>query len=291
MEWILSKCLLGDACRYDGKSKPSDVVCKLASKLSYKAVCPEVAGGLSTPRIPSEYNGSVVSNAEGTGVNFAYKLGAQYTTRLVSPHTCCCILKEKSPSCGSEWRYDGTFTKTLVPGEGMTSEALMNAGIPVVSESVVEELYEKLNTGITIVYRFSNILPALARRYTTDLTMMCADIDWPHSKIFVVSDDEDVAAYNPNILIDVNSECITGVFMPDINEVRYSHEARLEVLFDCLVAEALGTENLMSWAKGNAKNSNLICISCLNIKAMPYKDVIAQLYKTTLSLHDFLHIA
>ena len=284
----MSKCLLGDACRYDGQSKPSDAVCKLASKLSYKSVCPEVAGGLSTPRIPSEYDGSIVSNAEGTGVDFAYRLGAQYTVRLAGDSVCCCILKEKSPSCGSEKRYDGTFTSTVIEGEGVTTEALYEVGIPVVSEVVVEEVVDEVAEGINIVFRIDGILPSLANRYTEDLQRQCRDLEWTEAQIVVVNKDMDIPDDKPLILIDVDANYPTNVLVPTVDNVRISHAAKKDFLLSCLVAESLETDNLQYIANYVEQYKHLFAHATLGMDSMPYKDIVAKLYETARSLHDFL---
>ena len=134
---IVSACLLGVSCRYDGKSKPCEKVKRLAEKYELIPVCPEVFGGLSTPRPPSEMqnDGSFI-NALGEDVTANYRKGAEETLRIAMENGCkLAILKEKSPSCGSGLIYDGTFSGTLVPGDGVTAELLKENGIEVYGET------------------------------------------------------------------------------------------------------------------------------------------------------------
>ena len=133
---IVSACLLGTPCRYDGISKPCDKVLALKGKYELIPVCPEQLGGLSTPRPPSEMqaDGSFI-NSEGADVTANYIRGAEKTLKIAKEHGCTlAILKEKSPSCGVHSRYDGTFTRTLIPDSGITSSLLRENGINVISE-------------------------------------------------------------------------------------------------------------------------------------------------------------
>ena len=133
---IVSACLLGTPCRYDGKSKPCEKVIELAEKYELIPVCPEQLGGLSTPRPPSEMqaDGRFV-NSEGGDVTANYRRGAEKTLHIAKEHGCTlAILKEKSPSCGVHSRYDGTFTRTLIHESGITASLLRKNGITVVSE-------------------------------------------------------------------------------------------------------------------------------------------------------------
>ena len=133
---IVSACLLGEACRYDGKSKPCEKVKLLAEKYELIPVCPEVFGGLSTPRPPSEMqsDGSFI-NALGEDVTDNYRKGAEETLRIAKENGCkLAVLKEKSPSCGVHSRYDGTFTGTLTKKSGITASLLRENGITVLSE-------------------------------------------------------------------------------------------------------------------------------------------------------------
>lgn len=133
---IVSACLIGEACRYDGKSKPCEKVLRLAEKYELIPVCPEVFGGLSTPRPPSEMqkDGRFI-NSEGEDVTANYRRGAEKTLAIAKENGCrLAVLKEKSPSCGVHSRYDGSFTRTLINDSGITASLLRENGITVMSE-------------------------------------------------------------------------------------------------------------------------------------------------------------
>ena len=137
MNILISRCLLGEPCRYDGKSKPvpaAEALRRAGHQLV--PVCPEVMGGLATPRPPAERqsDGRVV-NREGTDVTDQYRSGARQALELARQGGCTlAVLKANSPSCGSLHIYDGTFSKTLIPGQGVAAELLCRFGIDVVDE-------------------------------------------------------------------------------------------------------------------------------------------------------------
>ncbi|MBQ8432643.1 MAG: DUF523 domain-containing protein [Clostridia bacterium] len=141
---IISACLLGEPCRYDGKSKPCDAVIALGERYQLLPVCPECMGGLPTPRPPSEIRGARVTNCEGRDVTANYCAGAEATLRLAMAEGCdTAILKEKSPSCGSGRIYDGSFSGTLTAGDGICAALLKAHGIRVLGESEIEELEKR----------------------------------------------------------------------------------------------------------------------------------------------------
>ena len=142
MESILvSACLFGVGCRYDGKSKPNEDALKLQGKYNCILVCPEVAGGLSTPRKPSEIVGDKVIMCDGTDVTEQYCRGAEFALDLAKKYNCkVAVLKSRSPSCGKGQIYDGTYTKTLTSGNGITAELLLANGIIVLDETELHRL-------------------------------------------------------------------------------------------------------------------------------------------------------
>ena len=141
MKILVSACLLGCACRYDGKSVPSDGVTLLLDKHTLIPVCPELLGGLPTPRPSSERVGNRVLRADGTDVTEAYRRGADEVLRLARLYgTTTAILKSKSPACGVGTVYDGTFTRTLTDGDGVLAELLLKNGIRVLTEHDLDEL-------------------------------------------------------------------------------------------------------------------------------------------------------
>ena len=138
---LISACLLGVPCRYDGKSKPLAAIARLREKYELIPVCPEQLGGLPTPRTPSERCGERVVMADGTDVTAEYQKGARTALDLYRREGCvAAVLKERSPSCGSGEIYDGTFTGSLVSGGGVTAELLKKNGIKVYGESELDAL-------------------------------------------------------------------------------------------------------------------------------------------------------
>lgn len=137
MKILISACLLGAACKYSGghNARPALVEALLAAGHDLVPVCPEVYGGLPTPRPPAERVGSRVLTAAGADVTEAYRKGAQ-TALLLAQTTGCtaAVLKANSPSCGHGTVYDGTFTGRRTAGSGVTAELLEANGIPVYTD-------------------------------------------------------------------------------------------------------------------------------------------------------------
>ena len=142
MRILISACLLGVSCRYDGASRPHPKVTALAGRHELIPICPEQLGGLPTPRPPAERQGDAVRTRE-TDVTVQYRRGAQEALKLYRLMGCeVAILKERSPSCGSGRIYDGTFSGTLRPGDGVTAELLRFHDIPVYGESDIDRFLE-----------------------------------------------------------------------------------------------------------------------------------------------------
>ena len=138
---LVSACLLGAPCRYDGKSKPLAGIERLREEYELVPVCPEREGGLPTPRTPSERRGEAVVMQDGTDVTAQYRRGAEAALKLCRREGCAAaLLKERSPSCGSGAIYDGTFTHTLIPGDGVTAELLRQNGVRIYGESELDLL-------------------------------------------------------------------------------------------------------------------------------------------------------
>ena len=138
---LCSACLLGVPCRYDGKSKPIAGIEAIQDKYELYPVCPEVLGGLSTPRPPCEIScGKVVRN-DGEDLTRAYISGAKQTLIIAKKEGIqIALLKERSPSCGVHVRYDGSFQRKLIAGKGVTTSLLEEHGITVFSEEEIEKL-------------------------------------------------------------------------------------------------------------------------------------------------------
>ena len=140
---LMSACLYGMECKYCGGSNalPTDVLTALKEKYEIITVCPEVDGGLSTPRPPAERIGDKVINIEGRDVTAEYLRGAGIALDKAKENDCkTAILKELSPSCGSGKIYDGTFSHTVVDGNGVAAGLLKKNGIEVLGESRIKEL-------------------------------------------------------------------------------------------------------------------------------------------------------
>ena len=138
---LISACLLGIPCRYDGKTVKSETIALLAEKYNLIPVCPEIYGGLPTPRIPSERVGDKTLMRDGTDVTENYKRGAECALMLCKIYGCdIAVLKERSPSCGSGKIYDGSFSGTLTDGDGVTAEYLKKNGITVIGDEHIDEL-------------------------------------------------------------------------------------------------------------------------------------------------------
>ena len=142
---LVSACLLGICCRYDGRGNPDDAVLSLLNRddITLIPVCPEQLGGLSTPRIPSERRGERVVNRAGEDVTSQFIRGAEEALRIAKLYGCqVAVLKERSPSCGCGRIYDGTFSGKLADGDGVTAELLRREGIKVYGESQVLEMID-----------------------------------------------------------------------------------------------------------------------------------------------------
>lgn len=146
MKIAVSACLLGVPCRFDGTAKPSEAVKAYLESTGAEVVriCPEVMGGLSVPHPPHEIrssaDGSVrVVDEAGADHTAAFEAGARAAQRAAVERGCtCAILKAKSPSCGVGRIYDGTFSGTLVPGDGLAAVALREAGLTLATEKNFE---------------------------------------------------------------------------------------------------------------------------------------------------------
>lgn len=145
MRVLVSACLLGVNCRYNGIPKEDVAVKALLTRedITLIPVCPEQLGGLSTPRTPSERKGDGVVSSEGEDRTDAFLRGAEEALRIAKLYGCeSAILKERSPSCGNKEVYDGNFTGTLVSGEGVTAELLRANGLKVFGESEADMFLE-----------------------------------------------------------------------------------------------------------------------------------------------------
>ena len=131
----ISMCLLGINCNYAGKNNRNEKAVDLFCRGECVAVCPEQLGGLTTPRIPAEIMGERVVNKEGQDVTRQFQKGVDEAVKLVQLSGCTqALLKARSPSCGCGEIYDGTFTYTVVEGDGLFAKKLKEIGIAVETE-------------------------------------------------------------------------------------------------------------------------------------------------------------
>jgi len=141
---IVSACLLGDKCRYDGKGNYNDNIKFLREHFNIVPVCPEQLGGLSTPREPSEQKNDSVFSKSGKDVTKNFEKGRDYVLNIVKYlHIRKAVLADKSPSCGVKQIYNGRFNGTLIDGQGITTLGLNNLGVKCYTIDEVEQLIEK----------------------------------------------------------------------------------------------------------------------------------------------------
>ena len=132
---LVSACLLGVPCRYDGTGFADERVLALVKKYHLIPICPEQLGGLPTPRPPAERHDTRVLTRDERDLTAAFARGAEETLRLSRLFHCrIAILKANSPSCGSGQIYDGCFCGRLIPGDGMTAALLKKDGVTILSE-------------------------------------------------------------------------------------------------------------------------------------------------------------
>ena len=137
MEKILvSACLLGNNCKYDGTNNKNEKVIEYIKDKEIIPMCPEIYGGLSTPRVPSERKGDKVITKNGEDVTVNFLKGAKETLYIAKLFNIKkALLKAKSPSCGNGIIYDGSFTHTKIEGYGVTAELLKENGIEIITEN------------------------------------------------------------------------------------------------------------------------------------------------------------
>ncbi len=137
---LVSACLLGINCKYDGDNNYNESVKDYLKDKQFVVICPEQLGGLQTPRIPAEITKDKVINKDGIDVTKNFIKGANESLKIAKLYECReAILKEGSPSCGSNKIYDGTFTGIKVDGIGITASLLKQEGIKIISENELQK--------------------------------------------------------------------------------------------------------------------------------------------------------
>jgi len=135
---IVSACLAGIKCRWDGEARPCQKVIELVKQGKAIPVCPEQLGGLTTPRTPAEQKEDKVFTKDGKDVTAQFERGAEEALKIAKLVNCDgAILKSKSPSCGSGKVYDGTFSGKLINGDGVFAKILKKNNIKVFTEKEI----------------------------------------------------------------------------------------------------------------------------------------------------------
>ena len=138
---LVSACFLKEGYKYNGGANINNKIIELAEKYEFILICPEVQGGLSVPRMPSEVVGNKVVNNIGEDVTTQFTEGAKIALELARKYNIKkAILKKRSPSCGKGIIYDGTFSGNLIEGNGVAAQLLIDNGITVYTEDELEKL-------------------------------------------------------------------------------------------------------------------------------------------------------
>jgi uncharacterized protein YbbK (DUF523 family) len=145
---LISACLLGAKVRYDGRDNLLDhpILKRWQQQGKLVTVCPETLGGLPTPRPPAETQTRfpiLITTSTGDDVTPEFLSGAEKTLELAHKHDCCCaLMKARSPSCGNQEIYDGSFTGTLTNAPGVAADELIRNGLPVFNEHQLDALIQ-----------------------------------------------------------------------------------------------------------------------------------------------------
>lgn len=138
---LVSRCLLGDPCRYDGTSRPFPGIEALSERYKIVPICPECDGGLPTPRPAGERRGDRIVTKEGADLTAAYRKGAELALKKAEETGAkIALLKSRSPSCGVGRIHDGTFSGGMTEGDGITAELLKGNGIALYTENDLSKL-------------------------------------------------------------------------------------------------------------------------------------------------------
>ena len=141
MKIMVSACLLGTNCKYSGGNNYNEKVIEFVKGHEVSPVCPEVAGGLPTPRTPCEIVSGVVTNADGESKDKEFRAGAAKCLEMAKEKEIdMAILQSRSPSCGVNQIYDGTFSGTRIPGSGIFASLLKENGFKVIDLEDIDKL-------------------------------------------------------------------------------------------------------------------------------------------------------
>jgi uncharacterized protein YbbK (DUF523 family) len=141
MKIMVSACLAGENCKYNGGNNRNEKVLRLMEGNEVILVCPEQLGGLPTPRVPAEINNGIVTAKDGRIVDAQFRKGAEKCLEIaLREHPDLIVLQSRSPSCGVKQRYDGTFSGTLTDGPGVAAELLIKNGFLAVDAEDIARL-------------------------------------------------------------------------------------------------------------------------------------------------------
>lgn len=139
MKIIVSACLLGHNCKYNGGNNRNQDIIDFVRNHEVLALCPELLGGLSTPRQPAEIQNGIVTNVAGESVDTPFRKGAQAALEIaIREKAELAILQPRSPSCGCKQIYDGTFSRHQIKGKGIFAQLLLEHGIPAIEPDEVK---------------------------------------------------------------------------------------------------------------------------------------------------------
>lgn len=146
MRILVSACLLGQNCKYNGGNNYSEKVAKFVKGHEVIPVCPEVEGGLSVPRIPCEIVNGVVTASDGTSRDAEFRNGAEKCLKkAISERVDLAILQPRSPSCGKGMVYDGTFSGKLTEGNGVFTDMLEEHGFKVICADMLDTVSDDIS--------------------------------------------------------------------------------------------------------------------------------------------------
>ena len=179
MKIIVSACLTGENCKYNGGNNRSEKVLQLMAANEVLTVCPEQMGGLPTPRIPSEIRDGVVTAGDGRIVDSQFRAGAAKCLEIAfRERPDLIVLQSRSPSCGVKQRYDGTFTGTLTDGAGVTAQLLMENGFRCIDVEDLIEIYDSV-----LIRKLRNDEPALLKEFLYEAIFIPKGVEPPPKEI------------------------------------------------------------------------------------------------------------
>ena len=133
MKVLVSACLLGENCKYNGGNNYSSAVAEFVRGKEILPICPELMAGMGCPRTPIEIVDGVLMDRDGKNVDAAMRAAVEMAMKQIfSKEIQCVVLQSRSPTCGVNQVYDGSFTGKLISGTGIFAQALKEAGYRVI---------------------------------------------------------------------------------------------------------------------------------------------------------------